>query len=106
MFLFIGIAIAFFGLQYIKLTFFFAGLLVGTAASFVIFFIKLFCVDFVLNANSKNSTLWICLFVSIILGSIVGFFTYKIRKLGTFAIGGWLGYVISLICYSSFMYKI
>jgi hypothetical protein len=54
----------------------------------------------------KRKDKWICLFVSIILGSIVGFFTYKIRKLGTFAIGGWLGYVISLICYSSFMYKI
>jgi hypothetical protein len=30
----------------------------------------------------------------------------KIKKLGMFAVGGWLGYVISLILYSAFLYKI
>jgi hypothetical protein len=40
------------------------------------------------------------------IGMVVGYFFMKIKKLGMFAVGGWLGYVISLILYSAFLYKI
>jgi hypothetical protein len=39
-------------------------------------------------------------------GIVIGYFTVKVRKLGTFVIGGWLGYIISLVIYSAFVYKI
>jgi O-antigen/teichoic acid export membrane protein len=40
------------------------------------------------------------------IGIVVGYFFMKIKKLGAFAVGGWLGYVVSLILYSAFLYKI
>ena len=52
------------------------------------------------------STTWICLFVSLMLGLFTGYFFVKMMKLGMFAVGAWLGYFISLILYSAFLYKI
>lgn len=40
------------------------------------------------------------------MGSIVGYFVLKSRKIGAFIIGGWLGYILSLVLYSAFLYKI
>jgi hypothetical protein len=44
--------------------------------------------------------------VSAVTGVFLGYFFMKIKKLGYFAIGCWLGYVLSLILYSLFLYKI
>ena len=52
------------------------------------------------------STTWICLFVSVMFGLFIGYLFVKIRKIGMFAVGAWLGYFISLILYSAFLYKI
>lgn len=40
------------------------------------------------------------------LGAACGYFTVKSMKLGAFAVGAWLGYILSLILYSAFLYKI
>jgi len=39
-------------------------------------------------------------------GILGGFIFVKLKKLGMFAVGAWLGYFISLILYSAFLYKI
>jgi hypothetical protein len=40
------------------------------------------------------------------IGLLSGYFILKSMKLGAFAVGGWLGYILSLIIYSAFLYKI
>lgn len=99
-FLFLGIILAFFGLKMNKLAFFLAGFFLGTGA------ILLFCVDFVLNRDSDDKAMWICFFVSAMFGAMAGYITVKIRKVGAFALGGCLGYFLSLILYATFLYKI
>jgi len=68
--------------------------------------IMLFCVDYILNRNSKSSTLYICFFCSTMVGLLTGYLTLKSLKVGAFLVGGWLGYVLSLVIYSAFLFKI
>lgn len=96
----LGLILAFFGFKLNKFTFFVTGMLLGSAL------VLLFCVDFVLNKDSEKQTRWICFFVSIMSGILLGYMTVVSRKIGTFAIGGWLGYIVSLLVYSAFLYKI
>jgi hypothetical protein len=59
-----------------------------------------------ITRNSEKSTYYICFFSSVMIGIVLGYFTLKSIKVGAFFVGGWLGYVISLIFYSSFLFKI
>ena len=102
----IGLYFAFYGLKYSKITFFFSGHILGFLISMVNLIIKLFCVDFILDRLSGTKILIICIIVCFLIGLIVGFFTQKFIKLGFTVIGGWLGYIISLILYASLLYKI
>lgn len=68
--------------------------------------LMIFAVDFVIKKESENKVMWICLFVSMMGGILCGYFTMIYRKVGTFLIGGFLGYTISIILYAAFLYKI
>jgi len=44
--------------------------------------------------------------VSCIVGLALGYLLIRIKKLGTIAVGAYLGYVLSLVLYTLFIYKI
>lgn len=95
-----GLIMAFFGLKLNKITFFLAGWVFGFAL------VMLFCTNTFVTRETEEKTMWIYFFVSVMCGIITGYATLISIKIGTFAIGGWLGYIISLMVYSAFLYKI
>lgn len=64
------------------------------------------CDNFIWKESTNNKALWISFSVSIIFGFFLGILSLKVKKIGTFLVGGWFGYVLSLILYAIFLHKI
>ena len=66
----------------------------------------MFAINFVMNQDSENWVIWVCLGISVMFGCIVGYFIQYIRKIGAMACGSVLGYFLGSLMYDMFIHKI
>ena len=98
-FVIVGGLLTFAGRALIKPTFFIVGVL--TAAFLVIF---IFYTTF-LKSSTETWVGWAVLGGAVIAGLILGFILSRFIKVGAFFLAGWGGYVVGLLVYNSFLYK-
>lgn len=99
-FIVIGLILAFSGLKLAKFSFFTAGFFIASGLCFMIIYNNF------INSETEKWKEYTFLTISIIIGMVVGFFSAKIRKLGTILLGSWLGYMVSYFLYTAFLFRI
>lgn len=95
-----GITVGVFGKKLFKPTI----CIIGTFAFLVISMLFVFSVFF--NRDTETWVGWVVFSVCLLLGCFVGLVLAKLSKLGVAILAGWGGFLLGLILYNSFMYKL
>ena len=94
----LGFFLMVFGGKYYKVTMFLAGQMSVAAFLMIILFVLVF------PANSPFWVVWLSLFVTIGIGSGIGYATSKWARIGVLLIGAWIGGLLGGMLYSLVFY--
>ncbi|CDW86324.1 UNKNOWN [Stylonychia lemnae] len=96
----IGIFFCFFGYKYINISLFIGGLFIP------VWIIWIFLYSVLINDNSKTWVGWVILFTSLLFGMIIGFVVVRLKKLGSFIIVFYSGFMMGVLFYLCGIYLV
>jgi hypothetical protein len=118
----IGLSECFFGLRMLNPTLFVIGYFTGkfiypsffhqrpTKQNIIIFIgfgiLVLLFAEFLITPTTHIILVWVALLLAVVCGALIGYLAMTLPKLGFFALGMWLGFVLALMLNNAFLYKI
>lgn len=96
----IGFLECFFGLKMLKPTLFIMGYATGFGVLIAIFG------EFILKPDTNMLMVWVILIISLLFGTLLGYVTSTIPRVGFFLAGFWLGAIIAFLMNNVLLYKI
>ena len=96
----VGIFECFLGLAIIKETIFFVGFLGAFGFLMMIFG------EFILDSSSGVFASWLLILISVLVGTLIGYISTSLPKIGFMCLGFWIGFVMGFIINNLFLYKV
>lgn len=96
----VGVVECFYGLQMLKPTLFIMGYATGFGVLIAIFG------EFILRPDTKMLMVWVILVISLLFGTLLGYVTSAIPRLGFFLAGFWLGTIIAFLINNVLLFRI
>jgi hypothetical protein len=62
--------------------------------------------EFLITPTTHIILVWVALLLAVVCGALIGYLAMTLPKLGFFALGMWLGFVLALMLNNAFLYKI